>query len=110
MRALISLYHQSKVFAKDFYSNGASFATYRDLAETMQDRRSAPVLGNPQNKEQVEPQNWSMGPAARREQMVIDALYGVDEDMPGLEALLDEENKIREAVKEDAATKSENSS
>jgi len=35
--------------------------------------------------------------------MVFDALYGVDEDMPRLETLLDEEGRIREAAKEDKA-------
>ena len=38
-----------------------------------------------------------MGPAAKREQMAIDAPYGVNNDLPGLGALLDE--GVREAVR-----------
>lgn len=116
MRALISLYHQSKdfispanlsdkideVFAKDFYANGTSFAGYLSLNFAMADRKAAPIIGNPQTREQVQSHRWSAGPAAKREQMVIDALYGVDEDMPGLESLLDEEENIRKAYKEDS--------
>lgn len=119
MRALISLYHQSKtfispsnlsdkideVFAKDFYENNASFAGYLTLQNRVKERIAAPVLGDPMTKDQVEPQRWSQGPAARREQMVIDALYGVDGDMPGLDTLLEEESRIRQASKEDEATR-----
>jgi hypothetical protein len=118
MRALISLYHQSKgfispanlsdkideVFAKDFYANSTSFAGFWNLADMVLERKAAPVIGDPRIQEQVEPQRWSARPAAKREQMVIDALYGVDEDMPGLETLLDEEAKIREAAEEDKIT------
>lgn len=120
MRALISLYHQSKdfispanlsdkideVFAKDFYANGTSFAGYGNLLGMTTERRAAPIIGNPQTKDQVEPQRWSARPAAKREQMVVDALYGVDEDMPGLETLLDEEGRISKAAKDDEAGKS----
>jgi len=65
------------------------------------ERRDAPVIGNAQTKEQIVTKTWALGPAAKREQMVIDALYGVDESLPGLETLLDEEGRIREAAKED---------
>lgn len=115
MRALISLYHQSKyfispanlsdkideVFAKDFYTNRTSFAGYHNLVSMMAERRDAPTIGNAETKEQIVTKSWSLGPAAKREQMVFDALYGVDEDLPGLETLLDEEGRIREAVEED---------
>lgn len=117
MRALISLYHQSKdfispsnlsdkideVFAKDFYANSTSFAGYFNLVDMAAERKAAPVMGNPQTREQVEPERWSAGPAEKREQMVFDALYGVDGDMPGLETLLDEEKRIRKAAEADAA-------
>ena len=119
MRSLVSLYHQSKgfispanlsdkideVFAKDFYSNGTSFASYWNLVGMVTEREAAPRIGNPRVKEQVELQRWSARPAAKREQMVIDALYGVDEGMPGLDTLLDEEKTIREAAKEDKTLK-----
>ena len=115
MRALISLYHQSKdfispanlsdkideVFAKDFYANSSMFAGYNDLRSMVAERKAAPIIGNAQTKEQIAAKAWSMGPTARREEMVFDALYGVNEGMPGLETLLDEEGRIREAVKED---------
>ena len=117
MRALISLYHQSKdfispanlsdkideVFAKDFYANSSVFAGYNTLKSMVGERKAAPVVGNAQTKEQIRAKVWSVGPTAKREQMVVDALYGVDEDMPGLEALLDEEGRIRKATKEDKA-------
>lgn len=67
----------------------------------MAERKAAPVIGNPQTKEQIAPQRWSARPSAKREQMVFDALYGVNEDMPGLETLLDEEGRIRKASKDD---------
>jgi hypothetical protein len=115
MRALISLYRQSKdfvspanlsdkideVFAKDFYTNRSMFAGYGSLVGMVAERRAAPAVGNAQTKEQIVSRTWSVEPAVKREQMVIDALYGVNEDMPGLETLLDEEGRIREAVKED---------
>ena len=118
MRALISLYHQSKgfisssnlsdkideVFAKDFYANRTSFAGYHNLVSMMAERRDAPAIGNAQAKEQIMTRTWSLGPAAKREQMVVDALYGVNEDLPGLETLLDEEGRIREGAKEDKVT------
>ena len=118
MRALISLYHQSKgfispenlsdkideVFAKDFYANSSMFAGYNSLVSMVNERKAAPTIGNVQTKEQIATRTWSVGPAAKREQMVIDALYGVNEDLPGLEALLDEEGRIHEAAKEDKAT------
>jgi len=118
MRALISLYHQSKdfispgnlsdkideVFAKDFYSNSSMYAGYGELRSMMAERKAAPVIGNAQTKEQIVAKSWSVGPAAaRREEMVFDALYGVNEGMPGLETLLEEEGRIREAAKEDKA-------
>ena len=120
MRALISLYHQSKdfvspnnlsdkideVFAKDFYANNTSFAGYWTLVGRMGKRRDSPVVEDPQTKELVQLQRWSASPTAGREQMVIDALYGVNEDQPGLETLLDEEERIREAAKEDEAARS----
>ena len=68
------------------------------------ERKAAPAIGNAQTKEQIATRTWSVGSAARREQMVVDALYGVNEDMPGLEALLDEEWRMREAAKEDKTT------
>jgi hypothetical protein len=119
MRALISLYHQSKdfispanlsdkideVFAKDFYANGTTFVNYWNLVGMMEERKAAPIIGNPQSKEQIDPRRLSARPTEDREQMVIDALYGVNEDMPGLETLLDEEQRIREAAKEDEAAK-----
>ena len=77
------------------------FAGYGELRAMVEERKAAPVIGNAQTREQIMTQTWSVGPAAKREQMVIDALYGVDEGMPGLESLLDEEGKIREATKED---------
>lgn len=115
MRALISLYHQSRdfispanlsdkideVFAKDFYANSTSFAAYWNLVDMVSERKNAPVIGNPNTREQIQPHGWATGPAAKREQMVFDALYGVDGDMPGLETLLDEEGHIHEASKED---------
>jgi len=79
------------------------FAGYGELRATVEERRAAPVIGNAQTREQIMTQTWSAGPTAKREQMVIDALYGVDEGMPGLESLLDEEGKIREAAEEDRA-------
>ena len=117
MRALISLYHQSKdfisplnlsnkideVFAKDFYANSSMFTGYSELKSRMAERKAAPVIGNAQNKEQLMDSTWSTGPAERREEMVFDALYGVNDGMPGLETLLDEEGRVREAVKEDKA-------
>ena len=120
MRALISLYHQSKdfispsnlsdkideVFAKDFYTNRTSFAGYNNLTSMMAERRDAPAIGNAQTKEQIVTKTWSLGPAAKREQMVVDALYGVNEDLPGLETLLDEEGRIREAAREDKTAES----
>ena len=72
----------------------------------MAERKAAPAIGNPQAKEQLAPQRWSARPSTKREQMVIDALYGVDEDMPGLETLLDEEERIRKASKDDEAERS----
>lgn len=116
-RALISLYHQSKdfispgnlsdkideVFAKDFYANSSMFAGYNSLESMVVERRAAPAIGNAQTKEQIVTRTWSLGPAAKREQMVVDALYGVNEDLPGLETLLDEEGRIRKAAKEDKA-------
>ena len=63
--------------------------------------KAAPVIGNTQTKEQIVTKMWLVGPVVRREQMVIDMLYGVNEDMPGLEILLDEEGKICKATKED---------
>ena len=118
MRALISLYHQSKdfispanlsdkideVFAKNFYANSSMFAGYNNLVDMVAERKAAPAIGNAQTKEQIVTKMWSVGPTARREQMVIDALYGVNEDMPGLEAVLDEEGKIRKATKEDKSS------
>lgn len=77
------------------------FSGYNSLAAMVTERKAAPVIGNAQTKEQIVTKTWSVGPAARREQMVVDALYGVNDDMPGLETLLDEEGKIREAAKED---------
>lgn len=65
------------------------------------ERKAAPVIGNPQINEQIEPRGWSARPAANREQMVVNALYGVNDEMPGLETLLDEEEKIREAAERD---------
>jgi len=120
MRALISLYHQSKdfispanlsdkideVFAKDFYQNGSVFAGYHTLRSMVEERKAAPVIGNAQTREQIAAKIWPVGPVARRERMVVDALYGVDEDMPGLETLLDEEGRIREAAKEDKSVRS----
>jgi len=117
MRALVSLYHQSKdfispnnlsdrideVFAKNFYANSSMFVGYNGLVSMMAERKAAPVVGNAQTREQIVTKTWSLGPAAKREQMVIDALYGVDEGMPGLETLLDEEGRVREAAKEDKA-------
>jgi hypothetical protein len=117
MRALVSLYHQSKdfispanlsdkiddVFAKDFYANSSMFAGYNDLRSVMEERKAAPVIGNAQTKEQIAAKTWSVGPTARREEMVFDALYGVNEGMPGFETLLDEEGRIREGAKEDKA-------
>ena len=66
--------------------------------------KAALVIGNMQTKEQIATRTWSVGSAVRREQMVIVVLYGVNEDMPGLEALLDEEWRIHEATKEDKTT------
>jgi len=119
IRALISLYHQSKdfispanlsdkideVFAKDFYVNSSVFAGYNTLKSMVDERKAAPVIGNAQTKEQIVAKVWPVGPAAKREQMVVDALYGVDEDMPGLETLLDEEGRIRKAAEEDKAAR-----
>jgi len=123
MQALISLYHQSKdfispanlsdrideVFAKDFYVNSSMFTGYNSLASMTAERKAAPAVGNAQTKEQIATRTWAVGPAARRERMVFDVLYGVDKDMPGLETLLDEEGRIREAAKEDKATGSPSS-
>ena len=80
------------------------FAGYNNLVDMVAERKAAPAIGNAQTKEQIVTKMWSVGPMARREQMVIDALYGVNEDMPGLEALLDEEGKIRKATKEDKSS------
>jgi len=77
------------------------FSGYRNLMSMMAERKAAPAIGNAQTKEQIATKTWTVGTAARREQMVFDAMYGVDEDMPGLETLLDEEGRIREAAKED---------
>jgi len=85
------------------------FTGYNSLASMMAERKAAPAVGNAQTKEQIATRTWAIGPAARRERMVFDALYGVDEDMPGLETLLDEEGRIREAAKEDKATGSSSS-
>jgi hypothetical protein len=119
MRALISLYHQSKdfispanlsdkideVFAKDFYANSTSFAGYWNLVGMLMERNNSPVIGSPHTRDQLQPHRWFVGPAAKREQMVFNALYGVDEDMPGLETLLDEEGKIRENTEVNEAAK-----
>ena len=119
MRALISLYHQSKdfitpsnlsdkideVFAQNFYANNALFAGHLDLSNIINERNSAPAVGNVQTKEQFQPQGWFTGPKEDRDRMVSDALYGTsDGDMPGLEALLDEEGRIRAAAKEDGSS------
>ena len=115
MRALISLYHQSKdfispsnlsdrideVFAKDFYANGTIFAGHGHLVSMLAERRATPTMGNTQTKEQITTGAWSVGPAAERERMVVDALYGVNDELPGLETLLDEEGRVRAAAKED---------
>ena len=80
------------------------FAGYGQLKSMTAERKAAPVIGNAQTKEQIAAKSWTVGPAARREEMVFDALYGVNEGMPGLETLLEEEERIREAAKEDKAT------
>lgn len=79
------------------------FAGYGELRAMVEERKAAPVVGNAQTREQIMTQTWSVGPTAKREQMVIDALYGVDEGMPGLDSLLDAEWKIRRATEEDRA-------
>ena len=80
------------------------FAGYHSLVSMVNERKAAPAIGNAQTKEQIVTRTWSVGPAAKREQRVIDALYGVNTDLPGLETLLDEERGIREAAKEDKST------
>jgi len=122
LRALISLYHQSRdfispnnlsdkidqVFATGFYSSndsGLRFASYGNLLGTLRQRRSLPRIGESNMQTFSNEPPWSS--LAKREDEVFHALYGVDNlKMPGLDALLDEEKKIQEMSKEDKETSS----
>ena len=80
------------------------FAGYSSWVSTVNERKAAPAIGSAQTKEQIVTRAWSVGPAAKREQMVIDALHRVNNDLPGPEASLEEEESVCEAFEEDKST------
>jgi hypothetical protein len=115
LRALVSLYHESqnfiseknlsaqidRIFATSFYSSasgGIRFTSKGVLRAMLHQRRSSPRVGVPDmvNLER----GWSNIDSGRRNQEVFDALYGVENTNPGLDALLDEEDRIKRILQE----------
>lgn len=116
LRALVSLYHQSKdfitpnnlderidaVFAHNTYTSnggGNNFTSRNDLVNALKNRQAAPRIGEPTSASMQSESYWQG--MAGRERQVLDALYGTDNRRPGLDVLLDEEEKIKGFLRDD---------
>jgi len=123
LRALISLYHQSRdlitpsnlsekideIFSTGHFSSNSSgtfFASKRELDSALEQRNTQPRIGEPSLPTYTSERTWNA--LRSRENEVYDAIYGVDKlRNPGLDALLDEEKKIQQMLREDKQASSE---
>jgi len=74
-------------------------ASKGDLVAILQQRKSSPPVGVSQMA--LRERSWSPS-LALRERQEFDALYGVEMMDPGLDALLDEEERIRQTLREES--------
>jgi len=65
----------------------------------MKHKGAMPRSGDMNNGQVTYERVWSMN-MNKREKEVFDAIYGVDNSKPGLDALLDEEKKIKQMIRE----------